>query len=380
MAYEKLFTPIDINGMELKNRIVMAPAHEGLAALDGFVTPAYSDYYFARAKGGTGMIVLGGVAINPRPFPALRLSDDKFIPGLKEMVDRIHAETETKIVPQIYDWLKIAKGWKQKVEEVTEDQIKASPELFAAGAIRARECGFDAVELHGAHGYILSSFMSANNKRKDDYGGNVDKRLRLTREVYERVRAELGKDYPIGILINGEDFIIGGSTLLHTPKIATKLAEMGFDYISISVGGKYEDSPGTDPYGLPVPYPPWGGYSGFRCMPENNMPEAVNVYIADTIRKSVRKAGYDTPIMTAGKIPTPELAESILAEDKADLIGVCRQIIRDPEWANKARDGKAKEIKKCIYCNTCLETAFTGEGGYCKLDKLEKEKEARKSK
>ena len=136
MAYEKLFSPIDINGMELPNRIVMAPAHEGLAALDGFVTPAYSDYYFERAKGGTGMIVLGGVAINPRPFPALRLSDDKFIPGLKEMVNRIHAETDTKVVPQIYDWLKIAKGWKQKTEEVTEEQIKVSPELFAAGAVR----------------------------------------------------------------------------------------------------------------------------------------------------------------------------------------------------------------------------------------------------
>ncbi len=380
MAYEKLFSSIDINGMKLPNRIVMAPAHEGLAALDGFVTPAYSDYYFARAKGGTGMIVLGGVAINPRPFPALRLSDDKFIPGLKEMMDRIHAETETKIVPQIYDWLKIAKGWKQKVEGVTDEQISQSADFFEAGALRAREAGFDAVELHGAHGYILSSFMSAHNKRKDDYGGNLDKRMRLTKEVYERVRAALGKDYPIGIRINGEDFIIGGSTLLHTPKIATKLAEMGFDYISISVGGKYEDSPGTDPYGLPVPYPPWGGYSGFRCMPENYMPEAVNVYITDTIRKAVRAAGFNTPIMTAGKIPTPDLAESILVEDKADLVGICRQIIRDPEWANKAREGKAKEIKKCIYCNTCLETAFTGEGGYCKLDKLEKEKEAKQAK
>ncbi|MFO8102093.1 MAG: NADH:flavin oxidoreductase [Dehalococcoidia bacterium] len=380
MPYEKLFSPITINGMELKNRIVMAPAHEGLATLDGFPTPAYSDYYFRRAQGGTAMIVLGGVAINPRPFPALRLSDDKFIAPLKEVVDRIHAETETKIVPQIYDWLKIARGWKQKVEEVTEDQIKASPELFAAGALRARQAGFDAVELHGAHGYILSGFMSAHNKRKDEYGGSLEKRLRLTREVYGRVRSELGNDYPIGIRINGDDFIVGGSTLQHTPKVAVKLAEMGFDYISISAGGKYEDSSGTDPFGLPVPYPPWGGYSGFRCMPEKDMPEAVNVYLADTIRKEVRAAGYSTPIMTAGRITTPDLAESILEEEKADLIGVCRQIIRDPDWANKAKEGKAKEIKKCIYCNKCLEAAFTGEGGYCDLEKREKEKEAKKSK
>ncbi|MFO8011154.1 MAG: NADH:flavin oxidoreductase [Dehalococcoidia bacterium] len=379
MPYEKLFSPININGMELKNRIVMAPAHEGLAALDGFVTQAYSDYYFRRAQGETAMIVLGGVAINPRPFPALRLSDDKFIPGLKEMVDRIHSETETKIVPQIYDWLKIARGWKQKVEEVTDEQIRQSPELFAAGALRAREAGFDAVELHGAHGYILSAFMSNHNKRKDEYGGNPEKRMRLTREVYQRVRSELGDDFPIGIRINGDDFIIGGSTLLHTPKIAVKLAEMGFDYISISVGGKYEDSSGTDPFGLPVPYPPWGGYSGFRCMPQQDMPDGVNLYITETIHNAVRAAGYHTPIMTAGKIPTPDLAEKILQEDKADLIGVCRQIIRDPDWPKKAREGRGKEIKKCIYCNTCLETAFTGEGGYCKLDKLEKEKEAKKA-
>lgn len=379
MPYDRLFSPINISRMELKNRIVMAPAHEGLAALDGFVTPAYSDYYLRRAQGGTGMIVLGGVAINPRPFPALRLSDDKFIPGLKEMVDRIHAETETKIAPQIYDWLKIAKGWKQKVEEVSEEQIRQSPEFFAAGAVRARQCGFDAVEIHGAHGYILAAFMSANNKRKDEYGGNLDKRLRLTREVYERVRAEVGNDYPIGIRINGEDFIIGGNTLLHTPKIAVKLAEMGFDYISISAGGKYEDSPGTDPFGLPVPYPPWGGYSGFRCMPELDQPEACNVYLAATIRNAVRRAGYNTPIMTAGRITTPDLAEEILQGEKADLIGVCRGLIRDPDWVEKAREGRTKEIKKCIYCNTCLETAFTGEGGYCKLDKAEKEKEAKTS-
>lgn len=380
MPYERLFSPITMNGMKLENRIVMAPAHEGLATRDGFVTPAYSDYYLRRAQGGVGMIVLGGVAINPRPFPALRLSDDKYIPGLKEMVSRIHAETRTKIVPQIYDWLKIARGWKQKVEEMPLEQIKQSIDYFEAGALRARECGFDGVELHGAHGYILASLLSANNKRKDEYGGSLDNRMRLTLEVYERLRKALGKDYPIGIRINGDDFIIGGNTLLHSRQIAKKLAAVGFDYISISAGGKYDDSTGTDPFGLPVPYPPWSGYSGFRCMPQADMPEAVNVYLAESIREAVHEAGFSTPIMTAGRITTPELAERILEKGQADLIGICRQLIRDPDWPRKAKEGKSKEIKKCIYCNECLTMAFTGEGGYCKVSKAEEEKAAKKGK
>ena len=389
-SYKKLFSSININQMKLDNRIVLAPAHEGLATLDGYVTPAFIDHYLRIAQGGTAMIVLGGVGINPRPFPSLRLSDDKFIPGCKELTDRIHSETNTKIVPQIYDLLKVKPGWKQKVEEVSIEQLKESIDFHEAGALRAREAGFDAIEIHAAHGYLLSCLLSLRNHRTDeyggfvelsspaqervsklahlydDYGGNVDARMKLLREIYERLRKALGKDYPIGIRINGDDFIVGGNTLTSTRVIAVKLAALGLDYISISAGGKLEDSPGTDPYGLPYAYPPFGGYSGFRCMPQADMPEACNVFLAEAIRQSVREAGYDTPIMTAGRINRPELAESILQDGRADLIGLCRGLVRDPDWPKKAKENRSNEINKCRYCNACLEGAVRGEGGHCK--------------
>lgn len=388
-SYKKLFSSITINQMELDNRIVLAPAHEGLATLDGFVTPAFIDHYLRIAKGETAMIVLGGVAVNPRPFPALRLSDDKYIPSLKEMNDRIHSESNCKVVPQIYDWFKVKRGWKQKVEEVPIEQIKECIDFHEAGAVRARESGFDAVEIHAAHGYLLAGFMSLRNHRTDEYGGymkmprsaqarmfglaqlfeeyggNVDARLKLVVEVYERMRKALGKDYPIGIRFNGDDFIVGGNTLTSTRVMAVKLAALGLDYISISAGGKLEDSPGTDPYGLPYAYPPFGGYSGYRCMPQADMPEACNVYLAESIRQAVRNAGYDTPIMTAGRITRPELAEQILNDGRADLIGMCRSLMRDPQWPQKAKEGRPDDINKCRYCNACLEVAVRGEGGGC---------------
>ncbi|NQT72736.1 MAG: NADH:flavin oxidoreductase [Chloroflexi bacterium] len=369
-VYELLFTPITINGMELENRIVMAPAHEGMMDEEGYITPAYNDYYFRRAQGGPGMIVLGGILVNPRRFPAPRLSDDKCVPAYKNMIGRIHSETNTKMVAQLYDLLKSARGWRQSVEEVPIEQMKQSIDFFESGAIRAREAGFDAVEIHAAHGVLQADFLSLKNKRKGEYGGKkLENRMRLTVEVYERVRKALGKDYPIGIRINGDEFITGGTTMTQSTATAAKLAELGLDYISVSVGGKYDDSYGADPWGLAFPYPPWGGYSGFRCMPEKYMPEATNIYIAEAIRKAVRDAGYDTPIMGAGRITTPKLAEKLLQEERIDLAGVCRQIIRDPDWPKKAKEGREKEIKKCAYCNNCIETATVGPGGYCKLDK-----------
>lgn len=368
-TYEKLFTPITINGMQLENRIVMAPAHEGLAH-GGFCTPEYSDYYLRRAEGGAGMIVLGALAVNPRPFPAPRISGDEYIAGYKEMVERIHSKTNCKIVPQLYDFVKAARGWRMDINDYPAEDIPKVVENFEAAAIRCRECGFDGIEIHAAHGTLLADFLSLKNKRKDDYGGKkVENRMRFTSEVFESMRKALGPDYPIGVRINGDEFITGGTTMVQSTVTAAKLAEIGLDYISVSVGGKYDDSYGTDPWGLTFPYPPWGGYSGFRCMPELYMPEATNIYIAEAIRKAVRDAGYDTPIMGAGRITTPELAEKLLQEAKIDLAGVCRQIIRDPDWPKKAKEGRAKEIKKCAYCNNCIETATVGPGGYCKLEK-----------
>lgn len=369
--YRMLFSPITINSLDLENRVVMAPTHIGLNTEEGFVTPEVIDFFLNRAKGGVSMIIFGAVAVNPRRLPSqMRLSDDKFLPGVSELVDRIHSETGAKVCAQLYDWLKFARHWKQDVHEMTLAEINKSIDYFEKGAIRALQTGFDAIELHAAHGYVLASFLSLRNKREDEYGKKLEGRMKIVVEVYERIRAVVGPDYPIGIRINGDEFIVGGNSLKQSRIIAKKLAEMGLDYVSVSAGGKYEDSQGLIPkYECPHPYPPVGGYSGYRSMPSADMPEAVNVYLAADIRNSLRQTGYSTPIITTGRIPHPELAENILRDGRADLIGLSRPLLRDPDWATKAREGRKDEIKRCTYCNYCTEQELYGTPSLCQYTK-----------
>lgn len=349
----------------------MAPTHIGLNSEEGFVTPEMTDFFLKRAKGGLSMIIFGAVAVNPRRLPAqMRLSDDKFIPGVTELVDRIHSESGAKVCAQLYDWLKFARRWKQDIHDMTLEDINQCIDNHEKAAERALKAGFDAIEIHAAHGYVIASFLSLRNKRKDDYGGNFKARMKLFVQVYDKVRAVVGPDYPLGVRINGDDFIVGGNSLKHSRRIALELCKMGFAYVSITAGGKYEDSQGLIPkWECPHPYPPVGGYSGHRSMPPLDMPEAVNVYLAADIRQTIREAGYSTPIMTAGRIPGPELAENILKEGQADLIGLSRPLLRDPDWAAKAKEGRKKEIKKCTYCNVCTEQELYGTPSLCQYTK-----------
>ena len=366
--YEYLFSPVQINHLKLDNRIVMAPTHLHLADEDGFMVPRMVDFYLKRAMGGVSMINIGAVGVNPKKmFFVLRVSDDKFIPELLDFTNRIHAETGTKVCAQLFDPLKMARGWKQDVNDMTVDEIEKIVDYFEKGAIRAKEAGFDAIEIHAAHGYIFASFLSLRNKRDDEYGRGVEGRMKIVMDAYTRIRKALGDDYPIGIRINGDEFIVDGNTLHHSRIIARTMAAAGIDYISITAGGKYEDSPGLHPkYQVTVPYPPLGGYSGFRSMPPAYMPEAVNVYLAADIRKTVREAGYSTPIITAGRIPYPKLAESILHNGQADLVALSRPLLRDPDWLQKTRAGKEKEIDRCTYCNSCLDRLLYDEPGFCR--------------
>ena len=189
------------------------------------------------------------------------------------------------------------------------------------------------------------------NKRTDGYGGkSLLNRMKLPMEVYQSVRDLVGDKYPLGIRINGEDFCIPGNTLLQSTRIARKFAEQGADYISVSAGSRFEDAK-TPPEGNPPD--PMSGYSGHRMSPWYWWPDGTHVYLA--IRKAVRDAGFDTPIITAGKIRDPKHAEEILAQGKADIIGLCRALLADPDWPIKAKEGRDKEIVKCMACNWCLE-------------------------
>ena len=299
----QLFEPYVLGGkLPLENRIVMPPVVTRLATTEGHVTDALVDRYLLYAKGGTGLVIIEAVSVaKQKSGQLLRLNDDEYIPGLRRLTDRVHAETDAKIAPQIIHFLKIARsGYRQKVEDLTLDEVKALPGMFASAAYRARQAGFDAVELHYAHAYTMSSFLSRYNNRKDEYGGSLEKRLRLAVEVVEATRAAVGDDFVLGCRMNGDEFTLGGNSLAQARAIALRMAELGLDYVSVSAGGKFEDAPYIEGESID----PYTGYSGSRSMPPRYMPEKVNVYLAADIRRTLRAAGHETPVMAAGRIPT----------------------------------------------------------------------------
>ncbi|MHB9149111.1 MAG: oxidoreductase [Thermoleophilia bacterium] len=350
----KLFEPFRFGDkLTIENHIMMPPIVTRLATHEGEVTEELIDRYLLYARGGAGIIVMEAIAVErQKSGQLLRLNDDTFIAGLKELNRRVHAETAAKIAPQIIHFLKIARsGYRQKVEDLDLDYVKRIPQMFADAAYRSREADFDAVELHFAHAYTMASFLSRHNGRRDEYGGSLRKRLRLAEEVVLATRQAVGDDFVLGTRMNGDEFTLGGNTLVDARAIATRLAELGLDYISVSAGGKFEDAqviPGEvlDPY---------TGYSGNRSMPPKWMPEKVNVYLAADIKRTLVAAGHSTPVVTAGRMPTAELAESVLESGEADLVAIARPILCDPYWPQKFRDGLGKTVTKCTYCNHCRE-------------------------
>ncbi|NIO09696.1 MAG: NADH:flavin oxidoreductase, partial [Deltaproteobacteria bacterium] len=245
---------------------------------------------------------------------------------------------DVKIGLQLIHFLKLARsGWRQKVEDLKLQEIQAIPGLFANGAARAKIAGFDFVELHMAHFTTLASFLSLVNKRKDRYGGDFEGRVRLATEVVVAVRHRVGDEFPVGVRMNGEDFTKEGNTLLQSTRIARRLAKVGVDYISVSAGERFEDA---DPPPPNSPPSAGTGYSGYRMSPRWWNPDGIQVYLAEGVRKVLREAGFDVPIVTAGKIRTPELAEEILEQGRADIIGMARSLLIDPDWPIKAREGR----------------------------------------
>ncbi|AFM24935.1 NADH:flavin oxidoreductase [Desulfomonile tiedjei] len=349
--------------LTLNNRIMMPPVVTRLATSEGHVTDALVDRYVLYAKGGAGLVVTEAVSVKKQKSgQLLRLNDDEFIPGLKKLTQTVHDESEAKIAPQIIHFLKISRsGYRQKVEDLTLEEIKEIPTLFAQAAERACRAGFDAVELHFAHSYTMSSFLSRHNHRTDEYGGSLKKRLRLAEEVVTASRKAVGDNFVLGARINGDEFTLGGNSLEQSSAIAVRLAELGLDYISVSAGGKFEDAIPKEGESLD----PYTGYSGNRSMPPKWMPEKVNVYLAANIKKALMAAGYDTTVVTAGRIPTAQIAEGVLQNGEADLIAIARPILCDPYWPKKSKEGREDEILKCIYCNKCREAEGSFEEVTC---------------
>jgi NADPH-dependent glutamate synthase beta subunit-like oxidoreductase/2,4-dienoyl-CoA reductase-like NADH-dependent reductase (Old Yellow Enzyme family) len=355
MRYARLFSPLNMNGCILSNRIMSTAAVTRLAAEGGHITDALKERYKRMAKGGLGaMVVEAAVVLPSKSSFNLRVSDDQFIPELREFVDNIHTvNPDVKIGLQLIHFLKVGRsGWRQKVEDLKSEEMQLIPRQFSDGALRAKAAGFDFIELHMAHFTTLASFLSLTNKRNDKYGGDFEGRVKLPTEVIVMVRDAMGSSFPVGARINGEEFTNEGNTLLQSARVARRLSMAGIDYISVSAGERFEDAAQPEPN-----FPPFAGtgYSGYRMSPRWWNPDGVQVYLAEGVRRAVREAGFDIPIVTAGKIRTPDLAEEILEQNKADIIGMARAILCDPDWPIKAREGKTGDIVKCATCGYCSE-------------------------
>jgi NADPH-dependent glutamate synthase beta subunit-like oxidoreductase/2,4-dienoyl-CoA reductase-like NADH-dependent reductase (Old Yellow Enzyme family) len=356
MKYPRLFSPLKIRGITFPNRIMSTAAVTRLASEDGHVTQNIKDRYQRLAMGGVGSIVVEAAVVLPsRSSFNLRVSDDQFIDELKDFVAGIRKKSpDVKIGLQLIHFLKVARtGWRQKVEDLKPEEIAVIPGQFAGGAVRARTAGFDFVELHMAHFTTLASFLSLVNKRTDEYGGDFEGRVKLPTDVMLAARKAVGDDYPVGARILGEEFTKGGNTLLQSARVGRRLASLGLDYISVSAGERFEDADN------PLPnMPPFAGtgYSGYRMSPRWWNPDGVQVYLAEGIRKAVREAGYTVPVVAAGKIRMPDLAEEVLEQGKADIIGMARTLFADPDWPMKAKAGRDDEIVKCAACGFCSES------------------------
>jgi 2,4-dienoyl-CoA reductase-like NADH-dependent reductase (Old Yellow Enzyme family) len=263
-------------------------------------------------------------------------------------------------------------GYRERVTDVEHEHIRALPEvlppIFADAARRAKEAGFDGVELHYAHAYTMASFLSALNRRTDGYGGSPENRVRLPLEVYGAVRSSVGRDYTVGVRFLSDEVIAGGSQIDDAVYFAVQFAKAGFDYLSVSKGGKFEDA--QKPKVGQAVYP-YTGKSGYECMPtvlsDAQGPFGRNVPMVRRIRDGVRQAGYETPIVVAGGITTFEQAESILQAGDADIVAFARQALADPDWFVKVRSGYGAEVRRCTYTNYCEALDQAHKEVTCKL-------------
>jgi 2,4-dienoyl-CoA reductase-like NADH-dependent reductase (Old Yellow Enzyme family) len=220
--------------------------------------------------------------------------------------------------------------------------------------VRAKQAGFDGVELHFAHAYTMASFLSALNNRMDGYGGAREQRVRLPLEVFNAVRASVGTDFVVGCRMLTEDCISGGNGVPDSSWFAQTFAAAGMDFISLSRGGKFEDA--RQPKVGEAAYP-YTGRSGYECMPSYYSdaigPFGRNISSATQVREAVRSAGYPTPIIVAGGIHNFEQAEKMLTEGEADIVALARAALADPDWFEKVRQGRGAEVRLCLYTNYC---------------------------
>lgn len=267
-------------------------------------------------------------------------------------------DTELERVLGERDYESLMRGFRERLTDTELEHIRDLPQvlpgLFADAAERAMTAGFDGIELHYAHAYTMASFLSARNTRNDGYGKTLEGRIRAPLEVLDAVRSRIGDDTVVGCRILSDECIDGGSDLDDTAWFAQQLAAAGMDFISLSRGGKFEDA--KQPRVGDAIYP-YTGRSGYECMPgyisDEFGPFGRNFEPTARIRATVRSAGHDTPIVVAGGIHSFEQGEALLNNDKADIIGLARQSLADPDWFVKVKSGLGAAVNLCEYTNYC---------------------------
>lgn len=350
---EGLFQPIQIGRIQSGNRIVMAPMNTNMAHGDGSASQRNRDYYAERAKGGAGIVILEALfiewAAKHRTF-GMGVSQDKYIPGLARVARGIQAHGGLA-VPQINHNGRILSEDVSGLQTVAPSNFvnpltnELSVELstlecqelvekYAQAARRIMEAGFDAVEVHGCHGYLLAQFLSPfTNQRQDQYGGSLEGRMRLPLEVVKRVKELCGPEFPVFYRVSGSEMFQGGLTLRDTSIFAAQLEKAGVDCLDVS---------GSSLEGLP---------KLAKVIPCNYYPHKYHVASAAALKKVV-----NIPVIGVGRINSPELAAEVINEGQADLVAVGRQFIADAHWPNKAKQGRSDEIIKCIACNIgCID-------------------------
>lgn len=362
---EKLFAPIRIGEMELRNRITMSPMATNWAGDDGSITQKLLGYYEARAKGGVGLIIVESTTID-RLYPYLQhtvgLWDDDLILSFRELVKTIHAHG-AKVAPQIIHpgpesicFLRgiqpvgpsplLCKTTRQLCRELAPDEIKTIIEQFGEAARRAREAGCDGIELDSAHSYkLMGSFLSPlRNKRIDSYGGSIEGRLKFALEVIKSIRDKAGRDFPIILRISGDELVPDGRNLQETQYIAPILAQAGVDAFDISAGVVTE--------------------LFSRVVPPMGTPLGLNAAFSAAVKQVV-----DVPVIVVGRINDPRLAENILERQQADLVAMGRALIADPDLPNKAAEGRFEDIAPCTGCGLgCIGALNVGKPMTCLIN------------
>lgn len=374
VKYKKLFTPIQINGVELKNRIVMSPMHDGLGLTGGDVNQQVIEYFAARAKGGVGLIINGFTVVCPDELCGTAGAGQSHLTTLDNrnsfqlLAERLH-EYDCKLFVQLHHpgrsvyAPQFLNGGRQPVSstampaslkgdshaaparELTVPEIKQIVKCYAIAAQGAYTAGCDGVEVHCAHGYLFSQFINPfKNERKDEYGGSLENCCRIATETLDAIRKAVPKNFPVSVRINGAegDFRPNGKEwdMNYMKGVAKLLVEHGADMVNVSMGG-------------------------MDCMPNPDM----RARYRDDIIKNIKDV-VDVPVAAVNCLKTPEEAEGMLEDGIADMAILGRQLICDPEWANKARTGREDDIRPCLSCNNCIHHSSLMQPIRCAINPL----------